>query len=84
MSYRIIISMAAAAILGIACISTDALARGGARAGGARVHAGGVHAGGVYHRGYVRPGVAVGAAAVRAGTYYNAAQCGYEPYPPCY
>jgi hypothetical protein len=40
MSYRTIFSMAAAAVLGIACISTDALARGGARVGGA--HVGGV------------------------------------------
>jgi len=91
MSYRTIISMAAAAVLGIACVSTDALARGGARGGGANV--GGVHAGGArvagVHRG-VRPGVAVGvgaaavgAAAVRA-PYYNGAECGYYPYPPCY
>ena len=42
MSYRAIASLAAAAILGIACISTEALAyRGGVRAGGARVA--GVH-----------------------------------------
>ena len=38
---------------------------------------------------YVRRGVAVGvgAAAVgaaAAGAYYNRAQCGYYPYPPCY
>ena len=42
MSYRTVISIAVAAILGIACVSTDALAyRGGVRAGGA-------HVGGVY------------------------------------
>jgi hypothetical protein len=29
MSYRIIASIAAAALIGIACVSTDALARGG-------------------------------------------------------
>jgi hypothetical protein len=35
MSYRTVISIAAAAILGIACVSTEALAyRGGVRAGG--------------------------------------------------
>jgi hypothetical protein len=37
MSYRPAISIAVAAILGIACISTDALAyRGGGRVGGVR------------------------------------------------
>jgi hypothetical protein len=86
MSYRTIASVTAAALIGIACVSTEALARGGARVGGARV--GGVHH--VYHGGaYVRRGVAVGvgAAAVGAaatGVYYNRAQCGYYPYPPCY
>ena len=94
MSYRTVISVAAAAILGIACISTDALAyRGRAHVGG--VHAGGVRVGGVYHggvyhggvyrHGYVRPGVAVGiGAAVAAPHIYNRAACGYYPYPPCY
>jgi hypothetical protein len=77
----IFISIAATAILGIACVSTDALARGG-RAG----HAGGVHHGGVAHGAYVRRGVAVGvgAAAVGATRYYNSNACGYYPYPPCY
>ena len=47
MSYRTVASIAVAAILGIACISTDALAyRGGGRVGGVR--AGGVHVGGAY------------------------------------
>jgi hypothetical protein len=61
MSYRAVISIAAAAMLGIACVSTDAVARGG-RGGfhtgghgagfrGAGFH-GGAHAGGVYGRGY--------------------------------
>jgi len=46
MSHRTVISIVTAAILGIACVSTDALAyRGRFRAGGVRV--GGVHAGGV-------------------------------------
>jgi hypothetical protein len=87
MSYRTIASVAAPALIGIACVSTDALARGG-RGGGGR--AGGVHAGG-YHGGvargaYVRRGVAVGvgAAAVGASRYYNSTACGYYPYPPCY
>jgi hypothetical protein len=89
MSYRTVISVAAAAILGIACVSTDALAyRGGARAGGAR--AGGYH-GGAYRGGYARRGVGVGVgvgaaavgAAIVAPRYYNSAGCGYYPYPPC-
>jgi hypothetical protein len=82
MSNRTFISIAAAAILGLACVSTDALARGG-RAGG--VHAGGVHAG-VARGAHVRRGVAVGvgAAAVGATRYYNTTACGYYPYPPCY
>jgi hypothetical protein len=88
MSYRTFISIAAAAILGIACVSTDALARGG-HGGGGRV--GGVHHAGAYHGvhhggAYVRRGVAVGvgAAAVGASRYYNSTACGYSPYPPCY
>jgi hypothetical protein len=92
MSYRTVISMAAAAILGIACVSTDALAyRGGGRVGG--VHAGGARVGGVYRGGYGRRGVGVGlgvglgaaavGAAIVAPRYYNRAGCGYSPYPSC-
>ena len=84
MSYRTVISIAVAAILGIACVSTDALAyRGGVRAGG-------VHVGGAYRGAYVRRGVGVGigaaavGAAVVAPHYYNRAACGYYPNPPCY
>ena len=84
MSYRSVLSIAAAAIVGIACVSTDAQAyRGGARVGG-------VHRGGVYRGAYVRRGVGVGigaaalGAAVVAPRYYNNAGCGYYPYPPCY
>jgi hypothetical protein len=54
MSYRTIISITAAAILGVACVSTDALAY---RAG---FHVGGVYRGGAYHGAYVRRGVGVG------------------------
>ena len=71
MSLQTVISLVAAAIFGIACISTDAFAfRGGARSG--RVGAAGMHAG-VYHGGAYRGsygrrgwgvGAAVGAAAV--------------------
>jgi hypothetical protein len=94
MSLQTVISIVAAAIFGIACISTDAFAfRGGARSG--RVGAAGMHAG-VYHGGAYRGsygrrgwgvGAAVGAAAVGAAVaapYYNSTQCGYSPYPPCY
>ena len=84
MSYRTVISVAAAAILGIACVSTEALAyRGGVRAGG-------VHRGGAYRGAYVRRGVGggIGAAAVGAAVvaprYYDSAVCGYYPNPPCY
>ena len=93
MSRRTIVSIAAAAILGIACVSTEALAYrgGGARVGG--YHGGGARVGGVYHGGayrgaYVRRGVAVGVGAAAVGAavaapYYNSA-CGYYPNPPCY
>jgi hypothetical protein len=48
MTKRTVISIAAAAILGIACVSTDALAyRGGVRVGG-------MHRGGAYRGAYVR------------------------------
>jgi hypothetical protein len=89
MSYRTILSLAAAVVLSAACISTtssDAFARGGARVGvhHARV---GVHHGGVAHRGIYRGayvhrgvGVAVGAAAVgaAAASAYNY-NYGYSP-----
>jgi hypothetical protein len=94
MSYRTVISIAAAAILGVACVSTDALAyRGRARMGGVHaggVHAGGVHAGGVYRGGAYRRGIGVGigaaaiGAAVAVPRYYNSVACGYYPYRPCY
>jgi hypothetical protein len=89
MSLRTLISVAVVATLGIACVSTDALAyRGGVYRGG--VARGGVYRGGVYRGAYVRRGVGVGlgaaavGAAVAAPYYYNRAQCGYYPYPPCY
>jgi hypothetical protein len=90
MSLRTLISVAVVATLGIACVSTDALAyRGGVHRGGVAVR-GGVYRGGVYRGAYVRRGVGVGlgaaavGAAVAAPYYYNRAQCGYYPYPPCY
>ena len=47
MSYRAVISIAAAAMLGIACVLTDAMARGGGRGTGFRGdHFGGFHTGG--------------------------------------
>ena len=90
MSHRSFISIAASAIIGIACVatvSTDALAYRGGRVGVGRV---GVHHAGVYRapvRRGVRAGVAVGVGAAAAGAYgaYRApAQCGYYPYPACY
>jgi hypothetical protein len=87
-SYRSVISVAAVAMLGIACVSTDALAyRGGGRAGVGRV--GGYH--GAYRGGYARRGVGVGVgvgaaavgAAIVAPRYYNRVGCGYYPNPPC-
>jgi len=88
MSHRTIFSLAASAIVGIACIamiSTDALAYRGGRVGVGRA---GVHHG-VYRGAAVRRGVAVGvgAAAVGAaayGAYGYAPRCGYYPNPPCY
>ena len=53
MSYRTVVSIAAAAMIGIACVSTEALAyRGGVRVGG--------YHGGAYRGGYGRRGVGVG------------------------
>jgi hypothetical protein len=92
MSLRIVISLALATTLSVACVSTDAFAyRGGVHRGGAAVR-GGVYRGGAAVRGGVyrgvRPGVAVGAAAVGAAVaapyYYGSRQCGYYPYPACY
>ena len=89
MSYRTFISIAAAAILGVACVSTDALAYRAVYRGGG-VHVGGVHRGGDYHGAYVRRGVGVGVgaaavgAAIAAPRYYNSVACGYYPSPPCY
>jgi hypothetical protein len=96
MSRRKIFSLAASAIIGIACvvtISTDAFAYRGGRAGVGRagVYHGGAYRGGVYRGAAVRRGVAVGvgAAAVGAAAYgaygsYHTPRCGYYPYGPCY
>jgi hypothetical protein len=73
MPYRTVVSFAAAAALGVACISTQALAfRGGVHGAYHGAYHGGVHHGGAYHAGvyhggayrgaYWRPGVAAGAA----------------------
>jgi hypothetical protein len=88
MSYRSVVSIAAAAILVIASVSTEAFAyragrggavrAGGAYAGGARVaggaYRGGVYHGGIYRGGVYRPGWGVGAAA--AGVAIGAAAVG--------
>ena len=82
MSHRSIMSVAASAIIAIACvatISTDAFAfRRGVGVGRPGV--------GVVRVAPVRRGVAVGVAvgagaAAAAGVY---ARCGYYPYPRCY
>jgi hypothetical protein len=95
MSKRSIMFLAAAAVIGISLMATDAFAwrGGGGRAGGVRV--GGAYHGGVYRHGvgrgvYARRGVAVGVgaaavgAAVAAPYYYGRPACGYYPYPACY
>jgi hypothetical protein len=88
MSLRVIISLALATTIGVACISTDAWAYRGVYRGG--VHRGGVYRGGVDRGAYVGRGVGVGlgaaavGAAVAAPYYYGRPQCGYSPYPPCY
>ena len=83
MSRGNMISLAVIALLGTACISSDASAwRGGYRGAGVRV---GVAHGGVYRGAVVRRGVGlgVGAAAVGAAAYGScrAWQCG--PYGAC-
>jgi len=75
MSYRIAMASLTAAIVVIACVSTEAFAirgggRGGVHAGGVRaggVHAGGVRAGGAYRGGAYRGGAAYRGAYVRRG-----------------
>src|SRR5215467_8789702 len=71
MQYRTIFIIAAATIVGMACVTNDALARGGGRAGG--FHAGGAdRAGSVNRAGVNRAGVYHGGAyagAYRGGVY---------------
>jgi hypothetical protein len=73
MTCRRIISLAATTILGLASVSTDALAYRAGRVG-------------VYH---VRRGVGVGigtaavGAAVATPYYYRNSTCGFYPNPPC-
>lgn len=94
MGYRTTISIAAAAFLAIASISTEALAyRGGYRGGGYHggVHRGGAYRGGAYRGGVYRGGVYRGGVyrggVYRGGVYrggYARPLCGYPPYPACY
>jgi hypothetical protein len=85
MSIRRVISLAAVAALGIACVSADAFAarvtaRGGAVAvrGGAVGYRGGAvgYRGGLYGGGYYRPGLGLAAGAVVGGAI-AASQPGY-------
>jgi hypothetical protein len=84
MSRRVILSLAASAIIGIGLagtISTDASAY---RAG---VYRGGVYRGGVYRGGYyrgVRPGVAVGIGAAAVGAAAVGAAAAGAYYAPGY
>jgi hypothetical protein len=76
MQYRTIVVIAASTILGLACVSNDALARGfhgGFHAGG--FHAGGFHGGRVagYHGGVYRGGV------YRGGVYRGGVYGGWRP-----
>jgi len=87
MAYRTVISIAAATVIGIASVSTEAMAfrggfhgggfrAGGFHAGGARmggVYRGGAYRGGVYRGAYARRGWGVGAGAVGAAAVGAAA-----------
>jgi hypothetical protein len=89
MSNRMIVSLAASLVIGIAFIqntSTDAFSEGKADAGRTGVHHGHVYHGIAHrvapvHRGTVA-GVTLGAGATATGVVY-APRCGYAPYPPC-
>ena len=87
MSYRTVVSIAAATILGVACVSTDALAYRAVYRGGG-VHVGGVYRGGAYRGAYVRRGVGVGigaaavGAAVIAPRYYTGPDVDIRPIRP--
>jgi hypothetical protein len=77
MSIRRVISVAAVAALGIACVSADAFAARVAARGGAVAVRGGVgYRGGLYGGGYYRPGVGLAAGAVVGGAI-AASQTGY-------
>jgi hypothetical protein len=97
MSPRVLISLALVTTLGMACVSTDALAwRGGAYRGGVAVR-GGVYRGGAvavrggayrggavaWRGGYYRGGLGVGAAAVGAAAIGTAAAASYYNRPAC-
>ncbi len=84
MSIHRIVSLAAVAALGIACVSADAfaarvVARGGVVGvrGGALAYRGGLgYRGGLYDGGYYRPGLGLAAGALAAGAI-AASQPGY-------
>jgi hypothetical protein len=79
MQYRTIFIIAAATILGMACVTSDALARGG-RAGG--FHAGGFHGAGGFRAAGVRGGRVAGAyrgGAYRGGVYRGGVYGGWRP-----
>jgi hypothetical protein len=88
MSYRTILSLAATAILttaGMSIVSTDALARAGARVGMNHARVGAVAHRGVYRGAYARPGVAVGVGAAALGAAAAASAYNYNSgYAPTY
>ena len=75
MSRRTTVSLAAALVVGIVCISTDALARRAGEYRAVGVHHGGVHRGGVYR------GVARWVPAV--GVHVRPYDCAYYPHALC-
>jgi hypothetical protein len=84
MSYRILISFAAA-VIGMSCLATDASARGGSGSGGGK--AGTVnqtkHVPGGVSPTATQGGAAAGARYYAPASYNSNAACGRYPYPPC-
>ena len=80
MSIRRLISLAAIAALGIACVSADAFAARVAARGGAVAVRGGVgYRGGLYNGGYYRPSLGLATGAIVGGAI-AASQTGYGGY----
>ena len=84
MSYRTVVSISAAAMIGIACVSTEALAYRAVSASASITAVPIAAATGA--RRWFGVGVGLGAAAVGAAIvaprYYNSVGCGYQPTDP--